>query len=113
MGVVWSQLVSRGWSLADASSPLPHSTPGAAGVRHHVGSHGGGRDGPNVSMRPDRMTEEERARKEQDRNAQRVRALEEHLQTLHAHVPAADFPSAPSRSRTPGAESLTEEELGS
>ena len=114
MGVVWSQLVSRGWSLGDAaSSPLPHGNSGAAGARHHVGRHAGKRDGDAVPVGQERMTEEERARKRKDEDAERVRVLEEHLQTLHMHAPPSDFPSAPSRSRTPGAESVTEEELGS
>jgi len=114
MTVVWGQLVSRGWSLGDARiSPLPHAMQSGAGVKDHASSKKRGRDAPTVSIPRDRMTEEERARKKQDDDEQRVRALQEHLEKLHvppshSHAPADGGPPC----CAPGAEDVTEEELG-
>ena len=120
MTVVWGQLVSRGWSLGDARiSPLPHAMQSGAGVKDHARRKIRGRDAPKVSdastvpILRDRMTEEERARKKQDDDEQRVRALQEHLEKLQVPPWHPDAPApAPQPSCAPGAEDVTEEELG-
>jgi hypothetical protein len=57
------------------------------------------------------MTEEERARKKQDDDERRVRALQEHLDKLHV-PPSHPHVPAPPPSCAHGAEDVTEEELG-